>query len=301
MSKIIVIYHRSDYDGVFCREIANKFLPDAEFIGWDYGDPTPKIPDGIDALYILDLSVPDLMLHPKLIWIDHHKSAIDQYGSGTIPITQSHYCIDGVAACRLAWQWFTIIQHNAQNATNEALQVPLPTKQQFIDRAVSEPLAVRLAGEWDIWDHRDPDAAVFQFALDSAEKLFWAQLLSEGELTRAYVDALLKDGRAAQRCFAKRDADVIAHRSFTLKWEGLTFLSLNTARCNSNTFKSGVKPEHDALMGFYFNGEKWTVSLYHAPHRTDLDLSKIAVKYGGGGHKGACGFQVVEPKNIGLL
>ena len=47
---------------------------------------------------------------------------------------------------------------------------------------------------------------------------------------------------------------------------------------------------HDALCGFYFNGKKWTVSLYHAKHRTDLDLSKIAVKYGGGGHRGACGF-----------
>jgi nanoRNase/pAp phosphatase (c-di-AMP/oligoRNAs hydrolase) len=44
-------------------------------------------------------------------------------------------------------------------------------------------------------------------------------------------------------------------------------------------------------MGFYFDGQKYNVSLYHSPHNKQHDLSLIAVKYGGGGHKGACGFQ----------
>lgn len=45
---------------------------------------------------------------------------------------------------------------------------------------------------------------------------------------------------------------------------------------------------------FYWNGATWTVSLYHAAHRKDLDLSAIAVKYGGGGHRGACGFRAAK-------
>ncbi len=82
------------------------------------------------------------------------------------------------------------------------------------------------------------------------------------------------------------------HKSYLLDWEGLKFLVLNTARFNSLTFAAKDVPEtgHDALMGFCWNGAKWTVSLYHANHRTELDLSKIAVKYDGGGHRGACGF-----------
>jgi nanoRNase/pAp phosphatase (c-di-AMP/oligoRNAs hydrolase) len=44
-------------------------------------------------------------------------------------------------------------------------------------------------------------------------------------------------------------------------------------------------------MGFYFTGSEWGVSLYHANHRKDLDLSEIAVRWGGGGHRGACGFR----------
>lgn len=99
--KTTVIYHRSDFDGIFCREIAHHFLPDAELIGWEYGDIEPAVaPDG--RLYIMDLSVPGLMAHPNLVWIDHHKSAIDKY-----PATIRGVRIDGVAACRLAWQWFS--------------------------------------------------------------------------------------------------------------------------------------------------------------------------------------------------
>ena len=47
---------------------------------------------------------------------------------------------------------------------------------------------------------------------------------------------------------------------------------------------------HDALLGFCWMGSQWLVSLYHAKHKTDLDLSKIAAKHGGGGDKGACVF-----------
>lgn len=40
-----------------------------------------------------------------------------------------------------------------------------------------------------------------------------------------------------------------------------------------------------------FDGRKWDVSLYHADGKEQHDLSLIAVKYGGGGHRGACGFR----------
>lgn len=106
--KTVVLYHRSDFDGIFCREIALKFMPHAILIGWDYGDPEPgkDIIDGTERLYILDLSVPSLMDHPNLVWIDHHKSAIEKY-----PADIPGYRIDGVAACRLAWQWFSNRMH----------------------------------------------------------------------------------------------------------------------------------------------------------------------------------------------
>ena len=105
-------------------------------------------------------------------------------------------------------------------------------------------------------------------------------------------------------CYRKRDADVVNSRSFIVEWEGLKFLALTTARCNSLTFAAKDVPEtgHDALMAFFFNGKKWRFSLYHVEHRKDIDLSLIAVKHGGGGHRGACGFEMEKDslnKNTG--
>jgi nanoRNase/pAp phosphatase (c-di-AMP/oligoRNAs hydrolase) len=41
-------------------------------------------------------------------------------------------------------------------------------------------------------------------------------------------------------------------------------------------------------MLFTFNGSKWVVSLY--TKNPDIDVSEIAYRYGGGGHKAAAGF-----------
>lgn len=284
--KTTVIYHRADFDGLFCREIARKFLPpDTEFIGWDYGDPEPaKHLDGSQNLYILDLSVPSLMDYPKLIWIDHHKSAIGKFSKEI-----SGDRIDGVAACRLAWQWFSQVKEGR------------PNKEDYVERRVAEPLAVRLAGEYDIWDKRDPRADTFQFGLRSIEltPLHWQELLNSNPTVNLLVDALLGNGELLQRYQNEQNASVIKDIGFTFQWEGLTFLACNHARYNSHLFTAALRPEHDACFGFKFTGhcaggkpcEEWEISLYHAPGKERHDLSLIAVKHDGGGHRGACGFR----------
>lgn len=286
-----VIYHRADFDGIFCREIARKFLPDATLVGWDYGDPVPPMPpagDGEVALYMLDISVDGLMDYPGLTWIDHHKSAMEKYPS-QIP----GYRIDGVAACRLAWQWFATWNKLRNPTANH--DASLPTKEDFVERRVAEPLAVRLAGEYDIWDKRNPDAELLQHGLRSEElsSLTWNELLSDhGDVT---VGRLLNQGRAVQYAKTKENESVIRSGGFTVEFEGLRFLACNAVRYNSHLFTAGITPEHDALLGFNYDGKGgWRVSLYHAPGKEHHDLSLIAVKHGGGGHRGACGFRATS-------
>lgn len=280
-TKTICIHHHADFDGLFCRQIASRFLPpETNLIGWDYGEPEPVVPDDA-TLYIMDLSVPGLMNHPGLIWIDHHKSAIEKYPS-TIP----GYRIDGVAACRLAWQWFKHLQRPDHE------QFELPTKQMFIDRTVDEPWAVRLAGEYDVWDKRDPEAELFQHGLRSG-LIPWPYLFNHHESSDV-VKELLSYGSKVR--FAKREENetIIKRAGFDLCWEGLNFLACNAALFNSHLFTAGIKPEHDALIGFGWDGKKWRVSLYGAPGKPEVDLSLIAIKHGGGGHKQACGFTAKE-------
>jgi len=286
-NKTTVIHHSADFDGLFCREIARKFLPDAELIGWDYKDDKIPFPSEGDV-YVLDLSPECFSEVPakteRIIWIDHHKSAIEKFNPGIIG-----YRIDGVAACRLAWQWFTYSK--TKKFTSEFL-AELPSRQDFIDRKVDEPWAVRLAGEYDIWDKRDPDSELFQHGLRSEEITadIWDRLLSDG--SDSTIVRLLNQGRALQYARTKENASIIKEIGFTLHWEGLTFLCCNAARYNSLLFAAGLKPEHDACFGFKWTGRDWSVSLYHAPGKEHHDLSLIAAKHGGGGHRGACGFRI---------
>jgi hypothetical protein len=300
--RTIVIYHSADFDGIFCREIARlHFGEAATYIGWNYGDPTPDVPADV-RLYILDLSVPGLMAHPGLIWIDHHATAIAEY-----PATIPGYRIDGVAACRLTWQWFAgletaaadEVQAAALNAMAErdvhGLGWGLPWKGHYLDRVVTEPLAVRLAGEYDIWDKRDPRADLFQHAL-RLPRVEIPPLLADHEDDEPGQDERIIEGLLARAediayFVAKRDESHITKSGFDLQWEGLTFLACNASGYNSHLFRAGVKEHHDALLGFRWAGDKWLVSLYGAPGKPDLDLSALAVRHGGGGHKQACGFE----------
>ena len=322
MNEITVIYHSADFDGIFCREIAKKFLGDkATYVGWDFADKPLAIPEG--EIYIMDLPVDRVFgfnytrqesvplrfrahgdCRPVgLTWIDHHKSSIE-----THPANIEGYRIDGVAACRLAWQWFAA--HLGGEAMNDMRFLGMPKKEDFISRKVSEPQAVQLAGEYDVWDKRNPEAEVFQFGLRSRDLTDedWKWLLAtedamvnEWATFATLIRVLLKDGALLRRYQQQQDARAM-QRSSLVEWEGIKFLALNSAGGNSLTFLTQDVPEtgHDALMLWYWQDEWCHVTLYHARHRTDLDLSAIAVKYGGGGHRGACGFKM-QPKTPTVL
>lgn len=329
--KITVIHHSADFDGLFCREIARKFLgnENVEYIGWDYGNAKIPFPNK-GTVYVLDLSPecfadagPNIMSFDlaRLVWIDHHKTAIEKYDGVDDPEANlkmhpriAGYRIDGVAACRLAWQWF---------AAADCDRVPecLPNKGHFINREVTEPLAVRLAGEYDIWDKRDERVDVFQLGLRSRELTDgdWGNMLSitksssedterlvrgtvknliepDGTFVPVVVCDLLTSGELIQSYVNGRDAGIVNALGFVVEFEGVKFLALNSAGKGSLQFAAKDVPEtgHDALLKFNWTGDVWDVSLYHAKHRTDLDLSGIAKKYGGGGHRGACGFRAKE-------
>jgi len=206
MSKIMVLYHRSDYDGIFCREIAKKFLPDATLIGWDFADTPVDFPtEGI--VYVLDLPPEqpfgrELAFEEKerVIWIDHHASSLAQTINRMTGYKFKGYRIDGVAACRLAWQYLK--EKDPQWITHLD---GFPTKEDFIERRVTEPVAVRLAGGYDIWDKRDPNAELFQHGLRSKELTDhdWSEMLSIKTSTPPIVRQLLENGKVLQHAITK--------------------------------------------------------------------------------------------------
>lgn len=318
--KIAIIYHDADFDGKLSNEVCRFFLQKCRIkgsvvsYGWDYGRPCPPPAGFADwnefvEIYIVDLSVDELMeredLKWKIIWLDHHASSLKKYDGGAFKF--NGYRIDGVAACRLCWQWFLkekrydlLARRIASIRVEELDSLPCPTKQEFIDRTVSEPELIRLAGEYDIWDHRDPAAKSLQFGLRALSDRDLELLVKNqftGEPTGVKLDDVIAQGCAIKSyCDTQNDeyATACAH---TIQWEGLSLCALNIGqRGNSDLLRAGLKPEHHACFAWRWTGNAVLVSLYHAPGHTELDLSTIAVKYGGGGHRGACGFQLTLPQ-----
>lgn len=336
----ICFYHKSDLDGVCSAAIVKRFVPDCEFYGIDYGDEFPwdrvmptvgkRNPAEVGGyprkVYVVDFSLsPDDMERlaeaSNLVWIDHHKTAIESCEGIKIRGIRDV----SLAACELCWTWFD--QHNGA-VDNELLHECAVA---FSNR---RPKAVRLLGTYDSWRKDDPewDSKVMPFqyatramkgAYDPASKN-WAMLLetsytgSVHEYDEApWLDHAVERGQAILS-FQKQQAAQIAksgafehtlvvpglrteHALCTgivppMKYATETYaqpfrcLCLNTPVFNSQSFEAVYDPEkHDVMVPFakMANG-KWKVSLYST--KPEIDCGAIAKTFGGGGHHGAAGF-----------
>lgn len=287
--KTLIIHHNADNDGWFSGWILRYWLEkrgeECTTVGWNYGDPCPSI-EGYDKIFMADISIPELLedktLWNKIVWIDHHKSAIDKYDNERIAGIR----IDGVAACRLCWQYMT----------NEGCVL---SYNDFYTRSLYEPYVVQMVGEYDVWDKRDPNADRYQVALAlqdwdyiTAKDYFEAYRPNVPDSTCLEIEETLADQGAMCLSYQNQQNKRLVERSYTIQFEGLKFLVLNTSQGNSQVFESKEREDHHACMMWRYDGREIKVSLYHKVGREDLDLSTIAVKYGGGGHRGACGFSL---------
>lgn len=289
-----IIYHRADWDGIIAGQICRQFHlentgAEPTMIGWDYGDPVPTIAEG-QPFIMTDVAIPELMGRPELLWIDHHQTSIARFAK----TVRHRYCVDGVAACRLCWQYFFEKRHAGF--------------EDYRDRKVQEPLLVRLAGEYDVWDLRDNRTVALNYGLTayaatgaSTPGYQIATMLGfEMESQRNVLD-LIERGTAAAAWHMKIAADAAREYGYLIEWEGLLFFVLASVHARSSRWFAGVPSDCDGFMNWRFNGDTITFSLYHPPGREEHDLSAIAVKYGGGGHRGACGFTLPAAEGLRIV
>jgi hypothetical protein len=135
-----IIFYHTDNDGYLSGIITHNFLSDPKCkmipINYNHSFPWELINKDTDV-YMVDFSLPwEEMIRLKdmsndFIWIDHHKTVIKNYNSwlsnNNDPIKGLR--IDGVAACRLCWEYF------------------FPN--------IPEPLVVYLAGMYDVFMFED--------------------------------------------------------------------------------------------------------------------------------------------------
>lgn len=282
MQKVKCFYHRSDLDGHCSGAIVYDYYKqyqevEIEMIGVDYIDMNYQyisIINKDDIVVIVDFSfesIDDMKMIQnnckEFIWIDHHKTAIEKSEKYNFDKCVGLRRI-GNAACELTWEYF------------------------FPSHVI--PQSVYLLGRYDVWDHEDSRVVPFQYGIRLNNTLptenIWREILYSGSEGSNFIRNIIKDGELILK-YEKSQWDRIAKSNcYVINFEGLRALVINRSHINSKFFESQYDSElHDCLITFSLSGDGWKVSLY-CPDDKDFDLSKIALKRGGGGHGKACGF-----------
>lgn len=280
---MICIHHNKDLDGYSSGAIIKKKYPNCTLIGWDYGNPIPKVPQG-EEIIMIDISFPidemkKLGEGRQLTLIDHHISFKKEYDERVDCWDKFLYIYKaGVAACEIGWK--------------------------FCFPEFDIPVAITLLGEYDTWRNSDKgrwenEILPFQFAMRTectSPETFDSWLLScDYYSDKAIVDRI-KIGKAILKYQQGQDMLACERASFEANLDGHKGIFLNQGAFSSETLKTVFNPEkHQIMVGFQFNGRFWNVSLRSIG---DIDVSIIAKSRGGGGHKNAAGFEAKSFEEI---
>ena len=279
-------YHSADLDGHCSGAIFKHIFPECETIGINYGQDFPwdKIGDG-EAVAMVDFTLQpfeqmerlDKMCH--LIWIDHHKTEIQEARNRGVNIQGIQRI--GIGACALVWEWV-----KGQDLVHGQM-----------------PEAIRLLAEYDVWNHSDPRTLPFQYGFRMNDDTrpdnldLWRQFICTTPHERLVANGLIAKtveiGNVILSYENAQNEKFCRAYAFDTELNGNKAIACNRGFTNSKVFESVWNPDQYDLMITFCRlkppAHKWTVSLYST--KPEIDCGVIARKFGGGGHKGAAGFQ----------
>lgn len=303
-----ICYHHDDADGILSAALVNYYVKgEKKFISSSYGMEINWEDIGLDdTVYIVDFSFPPhemdklCLLAEKVIWIDHHVSAINDWDKHLKIMREKfpqYKDIDGlrkigVAGCQLTEQYF----YNSPNKNITKHQVNKP----WITGAVGSEL-VETIGTYDVWNKENP-----RVSFDRAYKCMlgflsrFATPESEGlddffmiEDTWLMVENLVNDGDAIDKYLKNFQNEKIAKHAFETKLFGKKALVANLPLKGSapliDKYKEG---DFDIMCVFSYNGRMWEYSFYTEKDNVNCayicqNLAKDDTKIGGGHRKAA--------------
>lgn len=277
MTSTLICYHAADYDGILSGYLAQgQFLTHVpRMLGVNYGDVPPLSllrEESYRHLVIVDFSWPMDIMHElsaavsHMIWIDHHKTALEAYQAAAPFPDKDIVVLDlSKAACELVWDHFWPYSSISRG--------------------------IQAIGAWDIkdWSNVPEDQSEnFQYAVRLAmptceDSRTWSDLLNPAEWSQHQ-----ETGRLIRR-WERKNNEYRAKYFSTVMWEGLTWRMQVGSATPVEVMWSVDPGPYAGIIGVNFTNGKWTVSLRRVPG-SELDLSALAKRHGGGGHPGAAGF-----------
>ena len=270
---VYCVYHEADIDGKCSGAIVYDYFKargeDISMVPMNYNKEIEIISDidEEDKVYFVDFSLPIedmIMLNNMcdLIVIDHHKTFIDSIEK--LKLNFNGIQKIGIGACELTWKYF------------------------YKEKV---PYGVHLLAKYDVWDHSDPNTLPFQYGMEvrntSPTSSIWAFVFSNCD---EFISDVLFDGEAVEAYIDNKNAAYCEFHAFPMSFEGYNCIAMNISLTNSLAFDTADPDDkYDIYIAFsYTKNKNWCVSLY--TKRDNIDVGKIAMKYGGGGHKNAAGF-----------
>lgn len=256
---IYILFHDPCQDGFGAAYAAwKKFGDKATYIGVNYGKPLPNMP-GAKEVYIVDFSyskdiLVDLAGKCQLVVLDHHKTAQEQLQG--LSFAQFDMNRSGAG---MAWDYF----HP---------ETPRPWLINYIE-------------DRDLWRHKLPNthdmaAALFSYPqkFDLWDKFEQADLLNEGKAIRRYQNILSEE--------MIKNAQI---RNF-LEFKNVPVVNASSSLISDVGEALRNKYPTAPFYAIYYDTKdakrKWSL------RSTDNqeDVSAIAGRFGGGGHRNAAGF-----------
>jgi oligoribonuclease NrnB/cAMP/cGMP phosphodiesterase (DHH superfamily) len=284
----MLVFHHNDADGRCAAAIVNKwFLEEVverekqttktiSFVEMDYKTHCPfdKINAG-ERVVIVDFSFqPDVMSGivarsgswANIVWCDHHATAKDYAypADGYCDFTDK-----GLSGCECTWKHFFG-------------DIPIPS-------------TVSLLGDYDAWRLQRKDCFAFYEGLKTEDQSpvdgIWSDLLDtyddgrSSTISAATCKRIISQGNAVIKYRDNYCGEIVKAFGYETEIGGHQAFATNLYRFGSGGFGE-LFHQYPICIAYIHDGTKFTVSLYSET----VDVSEIAKKYGGGGHKGAAGF-----------
>ncbi len=260
---IVVFYHAGCPDGFSGAWVARKKFGDkADYIELRFDESIDL--DNKEIYFIDIVPKPEILegvisKNKSVVVIDHHKS-----NEPTMALLKNFKFEIAKSGAVLAWEYF------------------------FPDKPV--PLLLSYVQDVDIWTLKLPSSSEVASYVDSIKQDFdtWDKLVANMDDPNAR-DEIIKNGKLLNGYKDGIIERLIEHDAQMVEFEGIRTLVVNSPILGSligHALTKKLPP-----IGIIWSESRKEV---HVSIRSDrsVDVSLLAEKYGGGGHKGAAGFRL---------
>jgi len=268
-------FYHDDLDGKLSAAIVYKYDQNCNLISCNHtSKPRIDLIQKDERIYIVDFSFkPEVMeevlkVTEDVIWIDHHKTALDYKYSREIKglrIIEPN-CLAG---CELTWI--------------------------YLYPNVPRPPAVLYVGDVDKWAWQYKEITDYfieglKVHITTAGSETWEILLKDNQDSIKLTDEILMKGRLFIDYRNHLCENYYVRHGYETMFEGYKCCACGFTAYGSKLFGDRAD-KYDMMIGHEWIGDKWVVSLFSTKN---IDVSVIAKKYGGGGHLSAAGFSCAD-------